>query len=105
MNNELTNEAHGDENYKDAHMYQGCEEHLVEAGVTADAAEYSQERLYFALCDEASDAACDVLNHIGDCEELRGLLFKVLNVGCPSNTNQRDLIHKLEIKIAKEYDK
>tara|TARA_R100000541_G_scaffold18894_2_gene28787 strand:+ start:3228 stop:3548 length:321 start_codon:yes stop_codon:yes gene_type:complete len=95
---------HGDEAYNDAVMYTGSEQHLEDAEVTMDAAFHAQETLHAACCDSYNDAASDILRHIESSKDLRDLLFKVLNVGNPKDTNQRELIHALEVKIAKEFD-
>ena len=96
--------THGDEAYNDAVMYTGSEQHLEDADVTMDAAFHAQETLHAACCDSHNDAASDILRHIESSKELRHFLFKVLNVGNPRDFNQRELIHALEVKIAKEFD-
>ena len=96
--------VHGDETYNDAVIYIGSEQHLADAEVTMDAAFHAQETLHAACCDSHNDAASDILHHIESSKELRDLLFKVLNVGNPKDVNQRELIHALEVKIAREFD-
>ncbi len=96
---------HGDEDFEDFEPYQGSEDHLRDAEVSHDAATHAQEALHRACCDPFNDAASDIIKEIDSCEELRQLLFKVLNVGNPKDLNQRDLINKLEVKLAKEFDK
>ena len=101
---ELTNESHGDENYKDAEFYIGCEQHLVDAEVTAEAAEYAQDTINIASCDIYSGAGDKLFLTIEDNKDLRQMFFDWLNVGTPLCPKQKAFIEALEVRLAKEFD-
>ena len=98
-NNDAVHESH-----LDAELYIGCEQHLVDAEVTPEAAQHAQMTLNAASCDIYSDSGDEIFQAMRDSEGLSQMFFDWLNVGTPLCDKQRAFIHALEIQLAKDYD-
>ncbi|MDB4261391.1 hypothetical protein N9878_00850 [bacterium] len=98
-NNDAVHESH-----LDADLYEGCEQHLVDAEVSPEAANHAQDAINAASCDIYSDSGNEILEALKESPDLTQMFFKWLNVGTPLCERQRNFIAALEIQLAKDFD-
>ena len=98
---ELTNESHGDENYKDIVEYDGDLTHLK--GYSTEAASFAQMELQIADGDNNGTSAQGIIDVIDDCPHIRSELFSLINNARASGALKRT-IERIEQKLAENYD-